>query len=263
MNTKTDKQDRRGYNFKQNLLALSQSKDIDEALTEWRVINKNYEHLSEGKVVCICNKVIKRVHYVCNLRTNKFAYLGTACVGKFRNKLKHITNHSLRTVFMDMISDGLYDKIFDFDGYSDEVKTRLVAFFDTHNFENVDEKIQAIKELMDSYGCSFLNDLFDKCFCSWCKKPSMTLFGEHMCRVCNRFHSETKKQAEEPIEQAEDGLQLVENDMCRCGLLKENICSCDNPDYQLININKQLSCQKCDKWKCRCPNSLKEKTTSY
>ena len=83
------------------MLELSHSDDIYEAIAEWRVINKNPEQLSEGKVVCI-----KLAHYVCNLQTHKSAYLGTACVGKFRNKLKHRLNTTLSTVFMDMISDG-------------------------------------------------------------------------------------------------------------------------------------------------------------
>lgn len=39
---------------------------------------------------------------------------------------------------------------------------------------------------------------------------------------------------------------------CKCGILIINLCICENPKYELVAINKELHCQRCNKWKCRC-----------
>ena len=54
------------YNFKQNLIALSQSDVLEDALNEWQMINKQPE---TKRAVCICQKVIKHVHYLYNTKT--------------------------------------------------------------------------------------------------------------------------------------------------------------------------------------------------
>ena len=243
METETVKTNRSRYNFEQNLLELSQSDDIDDALTEWRVINKNYEVLSEGKVVCICNKTIKRVHYVCNIQTNKFAYLGTGCVGKFRNKLTHITNKTLRNVFMDMISDGMYEQIFDLHEYSDEVKSRLINHFENdRNFKTLNDKLKELKELIDDHGCLFLTVLYDKYHCSCCKRL-LFFFGREdgTCTICDRLTDENKEivknlqQTDEEEKQKQEQrkqdwrLKQVQNNVryhtcCECNRLMKREC---------------------------------------
>jgi hypothetical protein len=39
---------------------------------------------------------------------------------------------------------------------------------------------------------------------------------------------------------------------CKCGLKLINICSCDNPIYELMKISNNMCCNHCRKWKCRC-----------
>ena len=273
----TDKPNKNRYNFEQNLLELSHSDKIDDALTEWFVINKNYELLSEGKVVCICNKTIKRVHYVCNLQTNKFAYLGTGCVGKFRKKLKHITNKTLRNVFMDMIGDGMYDRIFDLNKYSDEVKLRLIQHFENNeHFKNLDDKLKELKELIDNHDCCFLTALYDKYHCSCCKNPLNTYCDETMCSYCVRLSNESNvivknlhQQEEEHMKQQYRRTSLIKTcDVCgweniptfkndipfyfaecrRCVVAKQNqtLCNCSRPRKAIIHACKQPFCLKCN-----------------
>ena len=43
---------------------------------------------------------------------------------------------------------------------------------------------------------------------------------------------------------------IIDNIECACGLSK--ICKCKNPEYIIIKINKQLYCNYCSNWKCRC-----------
>lgn len=37
---------------------------------------------------------------------------------------------------------------------------------------------------------------------------------------------------------------------CECGLSK--VCNCNNPEYIIVKLNKQLICKNCENWKCRC-----------
>ena len=39
---------------------------------------------------------------------------------------------------------------------------------------------------------------------------------------------------------------------CPCGLKYENICRCDNPIFELVRINQQLFCRRCNNWRDRC-----------
>ena len=40
--------------------------------------------------------------------------------------------------------------------------------------------------------------------------------------------------------------------LCKCGICYDDICTCVNPRFVVMRINKELICQTCDKWKCRC-----------
>ena len=238
MKNETDKTKHNRYNFEENLLALSESKNIDDAMNEWSVINKNYEVLSEGRVVCICNKTIKHVHYACNLRTNKFAYLGTACVGKFRTKIKHITNNTLRNVFMDMIGDGLYQRIFDIQGYSDEVRIRLTKHFETtqKHYKSLDDYLKELKELIDDYGCDFLSVIYDKYFCSCCKSLLNNYYNEGgLCSYCIRLNQEQQDMMKT------DAINSKQRVCSRCHQYSSAQCH-----YPGMNIHEYL-CLKCDK----------------
>ena len=236
MKIETDKTKRNRYNFEENLLALSESDNIDDAMNEWCVINKNYEVLSDGRVVCICNKTIKHVHYACNLRTNKFAYLGTSCVGKFRTKIKHIDNNTLRNVFMDMIGDGLYQRIFDIHGYSDEVKTRLTKHFETNkHYKSLDAYLKELKELIDDYGCDFLNVIYDKYFCSCCKTLMNIYHCGDMCSYCVRLNHQQQDIVKTDV---------IDNNQRVCSRCKTY--SSAQCHYPGMNIHEYL-CLKCDR----------------
>lgn len=43
---------------------------------------------------------------------------------------------------------------------------------------------------------------------------------------------------------------------CNCSILKENVCCCENPKYELVKLSNNFYCVTCNKWKCRCKTYL-------
>ena len=62
----------------------------------------------------------------------------------------------------------------------------------------------------------------------------------------------------EYIEQCKLNLKLFNEKAlltcCPCGLKYENICKCNNPTFELVKINQQLFCKRCNNWRDRCLN---------
>ena len=126
-----------------------------------------------------------------------------------------------------------------------------------------------MKELIDEHNCSFLSVLYDKYVktCKVCGWENTATFKNNIpfywakCRRClTRKQEQEQQEKQEQQEQqnkrdkVEEVLTAVDDSMCKCGLLKEHVCCCINGSYHVMNINKQFWCEKCDKWKCRCPN---------
>ena len=47
------------------------------------------------------------------------------------------------------------------------------------------------------------------------------------------------------------------NKECGCNIRLIYICNCEKPNFELVKVNNQLWCKKCDKWKCRCNQKMK------
>lgn len=149
------------YNFKQNLIALSRSDVLEEALNEWEMINKQPE--TTKRSVCICQKVIKHIHYLYNPKTHKFAFVGTACVSKFQHTFKTMKSKTFRRVILYLFSDGIYEHIDNLDLYSEEVKLRVITYFEMGlNHKTNEEKIAEIECLINDFGCDYLKGLLEK-----------------------------------------------------------------------------------------------------
>jgi hypothetical protein len=58
-----------------------------------------------------------------------------------------------------------------------------------------------------------------------------------------------KKEKEDQIRNEKENYL---NQLCKCGIMNRNICSCVNPTYELIKLSNNLFCINCNKWKCRC-----------
>jgi hypothetical protein len=66
-----------------------------------------------------------------------------------------------------------------------------------------------------------------------------------------------RKEQEEKFKNKEEERIIKEQEekfkqTCKCGIMLLNICLCENPKYELVELNKSMYCVSCCKWKCRC-----------
>jgi hypothetical protein len=105
------------YEFTENILKLSETKDPTQLHIEWVLID--YEKIDETKVRCICNRNIGHVYRYYNTKTKHAINVGSECKKKL-----HLTNcHSSNSIIHKFISGdkGTYEKICDLIKYSNEV----------------------------------------------------------------------------------------------------------------------------------------------
>jgi hypothetical protein len=115
------------YQFERNLLYASESEDIEIAKTEWHIIVKETRKKQDGH--CICQRNIKHVTYMYNIKTNHTISVGTKCVKKFGLNSDKYVPLGLRTVLSDFISNASYEIIDDIVEYSDNVEDKVIEFY--------------------------------------------------------------------------------------------------------------------------------------
>lgn len=167
------------YNFRNNLIKLSTCDDIDTALNEWKVIkhnNKNQPEQIESKAECLCQKLISNVYTIYNIKTDKFAYIGTSCYRKFCKNINKTKSEVLKKVVYEYMSESGYRMINDLDNYSSNIKIRTIERFENlMNNKTVYEKIKELNILIHDVGYIFLNPLLDY---------YTRGIGDKQCRTC-------------------------------------------------------------------------------
>ena len=88
------------YNFKDNILKLSKTQDLDELKNEWVIVNDK-PHVKN--VVCVCRKDIAYFHIFHNKKTSEFSIVGTTC------KKKLLPNTSLNKLNIIQCFNGIHD----------------------------------------------------------------------------------------------------------------------------------------------------------
>ena len=75
---------------------------------------------------------------------------------------------------------------------------------------------------------------------------------------------ELKRKEEQELKRKEDERKLKEEQelqkqyeahlkrKCKCDIMLIHICSCEEPQYELIKLSNNMWCGSCCKWKCRC-----------
>jgi hypothetical protein len=76
------------YNFNKNLIKASYKKDLCDAKNEWCIIGNESREYQNG--LCICQRKVKHIIYMYNLKTNLTIMVGSKCAKKFE-----LTNNSL------------------------------------------------------------------------------------------------------------------------------------------------------------------------
>jgi hypothetical protein len=120
---------------------------------------------------------------------------------------------------------------------------------------NVENAVENIKQSMDI-------KIREKYHINICNGAVLLKWTEDNKQLEKRFRS-IKVGVDNAVKKAEEVKnKMIEEDNkqsifytgnnCKCGINKDNICYCSNPNYQVFKVNNELICISCNKWKCRC-----------
>ena len=153
------------YNFKDNILKLSRTQDLNELKNEWVIVNEQADY-SFDKLQCVCNKNIRNYYIFFNKITYRAIYTGLSCkrmlvsyVGKRKFNIKK---------YFDGIHD--YTIIADIFKYSSEIiglffhelkkgnityilsyKNMLIALKNDENLFEYEKTIKGLLYLIEEY----------------------------------------------------------------------------------------------------------------
>ena len=155
------------YNFENNILKLSKTKEINQLQGEWEFVGK--ERKEDG--LCICGHRMKKVEYYVNTLTGHVIQVGSDC----RKKLRLLeSNRKLNPILKEFVecSQLGYANIFDLLRYCEESRNRMVKLIMKRIDISSDIATLQIllKELLDlvdlhiqnTITCEYINELIEK-----------------------------------------------------------------------------------------------------
>jgi hypothetical protein len=154
------------YNFNNNLLNLSQNKNIDDAIKEWLIIYNEERSIQSGH--CICQRKVKNIFYLVNKLNNNCISTGVVCCKKF-NINCYLNEGIVKNIYSENISNGNYEIIDNLIIYKNNIQDQIIDYFnkklDIH-MTNIADILDIINEIEDSiklYNIDYLNDIKIKC----------------------------------------------------------------------------------------------------
>jgi hypothetical protein len=149
------------YNFNNNLLKSSCSKNIDEVKKEWRIILKVKKNNHE---LCICQHKIKNITYLYNIYTRHTIIVGSKCLMKFNmNNISFLSNNIIQQIFCDNLIKGEYEYIDNIVNYSNNIEKQIINYFEKKANNNINNNNNLlllkneINELIINYNITYLN----------------------------------------------------------------------------------------------------------
>ena len=127
------------YKFNSNLIKASESKDIKEAKNEWQLIWE--EKREDDDRQCICQRKVKNVIYMYNIKTKNTIIVGKVCSKKFEMNCCGISNPLLKNILKSKLTKGEYTNIDNILTYCQSVQEQLLNYFN--------EKYESIKKSID------------------------------------------------------------------------------------------------------------------
>lgn len=115
------------YNFDNNLLNASYSKELDIAKKEWKFICEEKRNITDG--LCICQRKVKHVIYMYNIKTRKTICVGSICHKKFNMENSKV-NDILSNIFKNFLEKGEYIIIGNVVTYCKTIQTELIRLFE-------------------------------------------------------------------------------------------------------------------------------------
>lgn len=113
------------YKFDTNLKSASCNKELEHAKKEWKVICKEKRDKQDG--LCICQRKIKNIIYMYNLKTKKTIIVGLKCHEKFNMENSKV-NTILSTLLNNHIEKGEYLNINNIITYCKSIEEQLLKY---------------------------------------------------------------------------------------------------------------------------------------
>jgi hypothetical protein len=150
------------YKFNENLIKASHNKDLNNAKKEWHIIYQEKREKQDG--LCICQHKVKNITYMYNPITKLTIIVGDICAKKFElNNNSVIPNNILKELLKNSLEKGEYEVIDNIITYSNNIEEQLKKYFENrietnHNLNELIKIQTEIKELIDTYLLTYLND---------------------------------------------------------------------------------------------------------
>jgi len=233
------------YNFDMNLIKASYDKDLEDAKKEWVSIGKDTRQSQDG--LCICQHKVKHIIYMFNMKTKLTIIVGSKCAKKFElDKVISLPNKILREILNSNLLKGDYEIIDNIIIYSNNIEEQFIKYFenkidDNDNQNKLLEIQNEIKELIDIYSLKYLNNIYETI-------NNKLIEIQKKIKEKENIKNEIYENKINEIE----GNEYNDKLNCICGIIKNNICICQTPNYELIKLSGNFFCVNCNKWKCRC-----------
>jgi hypothetical protein len=273
------------WQFVENILGLSLTKDPDKLHEEWHFYGKAEYPEFNGHCVCNMSKV-KHAHRFYNILTGRVCITGGECAKKLKLRTESKGTNRYLADFLNGSYPSEYTTIEDIYAYS--VKQRndwmksILKEVDTDLYKKSLKDIRCLltefKEfqsiLLSNGVCDLTLDGIirrveerEKALIQYQEVQAAKRREEEEERKNNAAHNaelyrvalakhlkEKEEEIERLEEEARENKRKREEAMreCACGIRRENICVCEVPSFEVWKVNKQLACTKCKKWKDRC-----------
>jgi hypothetical protein len=142
------------YKFDSNLISASHNKELDIAKKEWKVLCEETRYTQDGQ--CICQRKVKHVIYMFNIKNQNTIIVGSKCHKKFDMDHGKVNEH-LSNVINKSLVKGEYEVIDNIVKYSKSIKEQLVQYFEKkiheiiENYEDNKKWEQGFKISEDEY----------------------------------------------------------------------------------------------------------------
>ena len=152
------------FKLEPNLLKLSHSNNIDEAIGEWKRFKQDKVHTEK---VCICNRKIKNINYMYNPITKKFIITGGKCYSHINSywKDKGLDIPNVDEKFKEFINKffekGEYEYIEDLSKYSKQIENHIINHYTKYVDTEIEINIlQEMKKLLSVNNMECLKPLY-------------------------------------------------------------------------------------------------------
>jgi len=135
------------YNFDANLISASYNKELTHSKKEWVFIYEEKRDKQDG--VCICQRKVKNIIYMYNIKTKKTIIVGSACHKKFNMESSKVDKFLLN-ILKPHLEKGEYLLIDNIITYSKSIQEQLIKTIQ-NKFDDIINNYKQINCLDNGY----------------------------------------------------------------------------------------------------------------